>query len=86
MQYQSNNLARKITLLNFGAAKRLEYCMFSEATHFEYLTQGESPQVNLSEANRLTMFVKANFLEPSLIITFMGKLWLGESPFICLVR
>ena len=27
---------------NFGEAKSLEYCMFSEANRFEYLTQGES--------------------------------------------
>ena len=60
-------------MLNFGEAKRLEYCMFSEANHFEYLTQSESPQVNLREANRLTMFVMANFLESSLIITFMAR-------------
>ena len=27
---------------NFGEAKSLEYCMFSEANRFEHLTQGES--------------------------------------------
>ena len=37
--------------------------MFSEVNRFEYLSQGESPQVNLSKANCLIMFVKANRLE-----------------------
>ena len=58
---------------NFGEAKSLEYCMFSEANRFEYFTQGESPQVSLSEANRLIMFVKANRLESSLIITSLAR-------------
>ena len=38
-----------------------------------FLTQGESPQVSLSEANRLIMFVKANRLESSLIITSLAR-------------
>ena len=64
---------RRIAFDIFGKVNlrtRLEHWIFRKAN---LLTQGESPQVSLGEANRLIMFVKANRLESSLIITSLAR-------------